>query len=410
MASQQPLPLGVSEHSNVMGGSTAAQRRNCPGSFSLEAEMPKGPESEFAKRGSMLHACMELLITADPENIEAAEPLMQELIGQDMGFGDEFQVTQELVDTKLRPALAAWFEIVAEYGIDDWFIEQRVSLEAVVPGAFGTADILAKDTSNRLHSLDWKFGDGVPVPVEANDGSAFYTAAAMYDADPELNEFCADIEGIIFHIVQPRVGSNRVYESWETDEAWLEAWLDQTAAAVDRARQPEPPVKAGPWCKWCAAKPICPAHDQLASEALGKAPESMTAVELADALQKAELLKQWISDVYKLAQRELEGGAAVPGYKLVQKMPRRQWRDEAEAEKALRRAKVKVADIFTKKIITPTALQKLNEAVYSKLADDLVILHSSGLTVAPDSDRREAVTSSMELLANALPDSGNSNS
>ena len=182
MASQQPLPLGVSEHSNVMGGSTAAQRRNCPGSFSLEAEMPKGPESEFAKRGSMLHACMELLITADPENIEAAEPLMQELIGQDMGFGDEFQVTQELVDTKLRPALAAWFEIVAEYGIDDWFIEQRVSLEAVVPGAFGTADILAKDTSNRLHSLDWKFGDGVPVPVEANDGGEPSSAEGLVGA------------------------------------------------------------------------------------------------------------------------------------------------------------------------------------------------------------------------------------
>ena len=169
--------------------------------------------------------------------------------------------------------------------------------------------------------------------------------------------------------------------------------------------QPDPPIKAGPWCKWCRAKPVCPAHDQLASEALGgKKPESMTAVELGHALEKAYLLKAWIADVFKLAQNEMEQGAAVPGYKLVAKQPRRVWNDDAEAEKVMKKRRVKVADMYARKLLSPAQIQKKMPDLYDKVLADLVHLHSSGLTVVPDSDKREAVTSSMDLLANALPD------
>ncbi len=131
------------EHSHVMGGSTAKRRINCPGSLKAEHASPEQATSEFAIRGSMLHAAMELLLTADPENIADAEPLLKELITQDLGFGEEYEITQELVDDKLRPALEAWFTVRDKYELDDWFIEQRVSLESVVPGAFGTSDLLA---------------------------------------------------------------------------------------------------------------------------------------------------------------------------------------------------------------------------------------------------------------------------
>lgn len=393
----------MSEHSNIMGGSTAAQRINCPGSYQLELEQPKGPPSEFADRGSMLHAAMELLVTADPESIKDAEPLFAEMIGQDFGF-EGHEVTQELVDTKLRPALDAWFAVLDEYDLEDWFIEQRVSLETVVKGAFGTTDILAKDTKKRLHVLDWKFGDGVVVPVKGNYGLGFYAGAALYDEDEELIEFCDDITGVVLHIVQPRVGSEQALYTWETTEQWIEALVDQAGEAMQKAMSEKPPLKTGPWCRWCAAKPVCPAQNNLASEALGKQPESMSGIELAEALKKADILKSWIASVYDLAQRELESGAAVPGYKLVQKQPRRQWVDATAAEKAMRKAKIKVGDMFKKSLISPTQLQELNKEVYSSLQSDHVIMHSSGLTVVDDSDKREAVTSSMDLLANALPD------
>jgi len=390
------------QHSHVMGGSTATQRRHCAGSYYWEQQAPEPPASEFADRGSMLHAAMQLLITADPGSMRKAEPVLKELIGQDLGF-EGHEVTQELVDTKLRPALKAWFEIVKKWGINDWFIEQRVSLEAVIPGAFGTADILAKDAQNRLHALDWKFGDGYAVEVKANDGAAFYTAAALYDDDEEIAKFCENITGIVFHIVQPRKGSDAVYDSWETDEKWIDRWLDQTVASMQLARLPDPPTKPGSWCKWCRAKPICPSYDTMASEALGKEPKALDATSLADALKKARLLKSWITEVFKLAQRELEGGAALPGYKLVNKLPRRQWVDSEEAEKRMRAARLLVAQMYHKTLISPTQLEKVKPNLYRRMSDDYVTLKSSGLTVVDDTDSRPAVSGSVELLANALP-------
>jgi hypothetical protein len=349
----------------------------------------------------MLHAAMEMLIVADPDSVKAAEPLLADLIGQDLGY-DGHEITQDLVDTKLRPALAAWLEICETYGIDDWFIEEKVSLEALVPGAFGTPDVIAKDREGRFHDLDWKFGDGYEVEVVANDAAAFYTACVKYSDDPELKAFFGEPTGYVFHIVQPRVGGESVYKSWETTDEWLEKWLDQTIEAADAAQQKNPPVKAGKWCKWCRAKPICPAHARMADEALSKEPDAMTSVELADALRKAELLKSWIADVFRLAQAELERGAAVPGWKLVQKMPRRTWRDPAAAEAAMRKARIKVGDIYKKTLLSPTQLQKLKPKLYDKLQSDLVVLHSSGVTVVHDTDKREALSSGMDLLAHAM--------
>ncbi len=390
-------------HSHVMGGSTAAQRRYCPGSLKQEEGIPEPPESEYASRGSMLHAGMDLLITEDPDNMRECEALFEQLIGQDMGYpGNE--ITQELIDTKIRPAMQAWFKIRKKYGFVDWFREQRVSLERVIPGAFGTADIIAIDKKGRLHILDWKFGDGIQVDVRANDGTAFYAAAALYEDDEEMLEFTKDVKSLVFHIVQPRVGSDTVFESWETNLDWVEAWIDQSIDAMELAQSDDPPLKSGDWCKFCKARATCPALNALASEALSMKPESMDATSLSDALTKANQLKSWIKSVFELAQQEMEGGAAVSGWKLVNKLPRRQWLDEAEAEKRLRRARLRVDNLFKRSLITPTQLEKLKPRLYSQMEDDYVILHSSGLTVVPDSDRRTAVTSSMELLANALPD------
>jgi len=172
---------------------------------------------------------------------------------------------------------------------------------------------------------------------------------------------------------------------------------------MDLALKPNAPFKPGSWCQFCRARPTCDAYLSMGSQALSKAPESMDAVSLGDAMKKADLLKNWISDIYKIAQREMEGGAAIPGFKLVNKLPRRVWADDKQAEKDLRTAKVKVADIFSKKLISPTQAEKLNKALYSKTLSANVVMHSSGLTVVADSDKRQAVVNSMELLANALP-------
>lgn len=399
------------EHSHVMGGSSATQRIHCPGSLALEKSLPDGgTESDFAKRGSMLHAATELVITADPKDLSAAELLFVDLVGQDLGFGEDFKMTWDLVDTKLRPAIEVWFKFLAEWDIDDYFIEQRVSLGTVVEGAFGTADIIAKDTKGWLHVLDWKFGDGVPVSAVENLGLGFYAAAAMYDEDPELVEFCDNVEGVVLHIVQPRTAfpDENPWQTWETDAVWIEQLVDRIVAAMDVAIKPDAPTKPGDWCRWCDAKAICPAQHALAGQALSIEPKSLSAIQLADAMHIAETLKPWITSIFELAQTEMEGGAAIPGYKLVNKRPRRVYVNQEAAQKSLRGKKMKAADIMApRELISPAQLEKvMGKPAYKKFAEDNVVMVSSGVTVAPDTDKRQAVTGSMELLANAMQKAG----
>ena len=401
------------DHSHVMGGSSAAKRVNCPASLTLEdaADLPEGPPSEFAERGSMLHAAMELMLAFDPQNSAELETACNDLLGQSFDFDKHYpdmEITQELIDTKVLPAWNTWVEIRDEYDFDDWMIEQQVNLEVIIDGAFGTSDLIAKDKQGRLHILDWKFGDGVPVPAEENLGMLFYAAGALFDEkDEELMDFIDELPDgnipVFVHIVQPRAGSKNPRDTWETDVDTVNQFVDTAADSMRLARSDDPPTKAGSWCRWCGAKHTCPAQTNMVVDALSKPPASMSALELGEALKTAKLVRAWADDVFKLAQKEMEGGAGVPGFKLVSKQPRRVWADQEAAEEAMRKARVPVKKIFPAKMISPTELEKQFPKVYSKIADICVSMHSSGLTVVPDSDKRQAVTSPVELLVNVLP-------
>jgi hypothetical protein len=60
--------------------------------------------------------------------------------------------------------------------------------------------------------------------------------------------------------------------------------------------------------------------------------------------------------------------------------------------------------MFARKIISPTQAQKLDKDLYDTKLHDIVAMHSSGTTLVPDSDKRQAIVSSTELLANVLPE------
>jgi len=394
------------EHSHVMGGSTAARRIHCTASLQAEAKIPDDTTSDYAMQGTVFHSAMEMMLTAldpdAPDYDKEYRQVLRDLKGNDLGYGEQWAITAEQIDTKIIPAWKAFIEVISIYPVDDWFIEQQVSLDDHIPGAFGTSDLLLRDRKNRLHVLDWKFGDGVPVPVEGNLGLTFYGAAALYDPDPELIEFCEGVEEVVFHIVQPRVGSNEVLYTWEIDVAYLDNFVDRAEIAMVEARGENPPFKAGDHCLWCKAKIKCDEYARMGDEALSTQPEGMTVIELAAAIKKADLLTGWIKAVYKKAFEEAEKGVSIPGSKLVNKKPSRAWKDQVKAEKALRSARFKISKMFKKNFISPTQLEKENKKLYDRIEEDQVHLYSSGLTLVRDSDKRPAVVSSMDLLANAL--------
>jgi len=380
-----------------MGGSNAKRRIMCPGSRELEQEAPsEGAISEYALRGLMLHAAMQLLITADPADMQAADPLLAELVGQDFKF--QHILTTELVEEKLRPALAAWFQVRDAYELKDWIIEERVSLESILPGAYGYSDLLAIDVRKALHTFDWKFGDGVFVYAKENYALGFYAAGALYDEDPEMQELFEPVENDVYlHIVQPAIGRSQVLDTWKTDIAWINGLVDLIEATAGQTH-----LKAGDWCQFCKAASFCPALAAFVGSAVAQSPQAMGAMQLSQALGMIDTLDVWIAAVKKLALDEMQAGAAIPGYKLVSKQPRRIWSDPVAAEKILRK-KHKVGQIFKRELISPTQAEKLNKSLYKSKLADIVAMHSSGTTIVPDDDRRQSLSGATELLAAALP-------
>ena len=155
------------QHSKIVGGSTAKRVINCPGSVALVAKMPERASSKFADEGTLLHNVISELLDSD-----TAVP--EDFLGTKY---NEQELTLELIDNKLLPALAALNEIDPDDRMQ-YAVETLVNFGDLQPGVFGSTDMLGR-IDDRAIVLDWKFGDGVAVEVEENSQLLFYAAAAM---------------------------------------------------------------------------------------------------------------------------------------------------------------------------------------------------------------------------------------
>ena len=368
-------------HSSIVGGSTASRVINCPGSVALVQKMPPKPSSEFADRGTLLHDAISLILEE------------KHTIASVVGMQYEGQVlTDELVDEKLVPALEALDEIDPLARME-YMVETQVSFGDLLPGVFGSADLLGR-LEDRAIVLDWKFGDGVPVPAEENMQGMFYAAAAMRTKGCEwIFEGVDEVEIII---VQPPS-----IKRWTTTVKRIKAFETDLVRAVKASKFADAPIKTGSHCRWCAAKPICPKMTGAVDRAVKASLTEINAEQLSHYLTQADMLEDWITDLRKLAHDMLENDVKVPGYKLVAKRATRQWVDEAKAASALRDALAE-DDVYTKKIVTPAQAEKLLKKAKQELPAELVVSVSSGSTLAPESDPRPAVLNIGKQLTDAL--------
>ena len=159
----------VAAHSSLVGGSTASRVINCPGSVALVAKMPPKPSSKYADEGTLLHDVMSDLLSSDKR--------VADFLGRKY---NDIVLTQDLIDEKIAPALEALNEIDPDMKME-LEVESRVGYGDLIPEAFGSTDVIGR-LGKRTIVLDWKFGDGVPVPAENNKQLLFYAAAARRTA------------------------------------------------------------------------------------------------------------------------------------------------------------------------------------------------------------------------------------
>ena len=370
------------QHSNIVGGSTAKRVINCPGSVALVQKMPPKPSSSYADEGTLLHDTIA-------EHLATLAPL-ESFLGKKY---EDQTLTQELIDDKLVPALAALDEIDPEQKMD-YEVETRVGFGELLPGVFGSTDFVGR-IGDRAIVLDWKFGAGVAVTAEENEQLMFYAAAAMRtDALAWAFDGATEIECII---VQPPM-----IRRWVTTPERIKEFEQTLVQAVKQAQQPDAKLAAGEHCRWCAAKPVCPKMTGAVDRALMVQLKEIDVDTLGRYLKNADLLEDWIKDLRGLALQLLEKDLPVPGYKLVNKQARRKWTDESAAKQALLDMGLKESVVVETSVMSPAQAEKALKKRFSDLPEGLVKSESSGTTLASEDDPRPSVFQIGQQLSAAL--------
>lgn len=370
------------QHSSIVGGSTAKRVINCPGSVALVAKMPPKPSSKYADEGTLLHNVIaEIVMSGLPP---------EHYLGTKY---EEQTLTQELIDNKLKPALAALDEIDPKQEMEIE-AETSVNFGDLLPGVFGSTDLIGR-MGDRAVVLDWKFGDGVMVEVEENMQLMFYAAAAMRTESAKWAfEGVTEIEMVI---VQPPF-----VKRWVTTPARIAEFELQLVQAVKMSEKKTAPLRSGDHCRWCAAKPICPVMTGAVDRALKNKLHAIDAGRIGEYLKMAELLEAWISGVNELAYQMLDEGLSVPGYKLVPKRSTRKWIDDEVALSALERLGLTTEELVETTVVSPAKAEKLLKKQKLPLPADLVVSISTGNTLATEDDPRPAVSQIGKQLASAL--------
>ncbi len=367
----------------------------CAGSIQQIGDSPSSG-SEAARVGTGAHAAGEMLLT-----------------GKKLKTGNTFQFEYDGKKEKLNfePGMEEHVRFYVDHvkAIQkEWkaelHVEMKVSLEAIgIADAWGTADAVLVGR-NRIAVVDFKYGM-TPVVAEDNSQLMFYAAGVILELS-KIGKFKADklkdVE-IVLQIVQPRCGEVEAVQSVVTTAEEIMRWANEelweAAMATDATN---PPLTAGEHCRWCPAIARCPAAGRLAGELARSDFEEMPQVTgdlqvLAKVLRLAPMIEAWLKACEAEAFELMRRGERIDGFKLVAKKSNREWPDLTEPEilKLLKKnglkAKNVIDECFTNpKLLSPAQMEKLpggKEAVNA-----IAVKPDNGLTVAAESDRREAVT------------------
>jgi len=381
----------MSAHS-PKGPSAAERWLVCPGSVKATEGMAD-ITSAYAAEGSFAHYISEL---ARVEGKDAKHYLGM----QDHNREGDFVCDKEMVD-----AVQYFLNYVEQFEREEELIEATVSYDAWVDGGFGTLDagLLTGDTAI---VIDLKYGKGIQIYAEDNPQLKLY-ALGIFQEHGMLYDF----KTFKLCICQPRLDW---IDEWEISTEELLTWANEIVEpAADLADTNNAPFKAGAHCQWCKIKGTCQTRYAMVTATMIDElqeisnPNEMGESELGEAMSLVPLIVKWCTDITESVTKLVAQGKQIIGddglaFKMVEGRSNRAWRDAKDAEKAMKAHKIKVADMFTKKLITAPAFEK-------QFGEDHVIMKKHchkprGKPVLVEgSDRREAYAASVDELPE-LPD------
>lgn len=396
------LPTAHSE----FGPSSASRYMQCPASIKMirELNLPR-TSNKYADYGSAAHELGAMMLI-DPT--VTAESQLGKVLYSNIK-----------VDKEMVKGVNEYVDYVMSYQTltSKMSVENRVSLEHLGPGIFGTTDAVITDVPNGVvHVMDLKFGRGL-VEVENNSQLELYAIGTILDLAKRGVDL-KSIDEVVLHIIQPRgLHDEGPFRSWSTTVSALKEVSKRAREAIVNACSDDPDFNPGEkQCRWCEASGVC---RQLAEYNLNLATNefqefsTLTELEFKDVnilskdeigalIENIQVVVDWTNSVLSHAVDSLRRGEQIPNFKLVRGRSIRKWdtMPTGDLEKLLLSDDLNLhldrKDIYTEKIVSPTQLEKLiSKEEYEEKIKSHVVKPLGRITMAHQSDKRKAVDPDM---------------
>jgi hypothetical protein len=364
-----------------LSASAAERWLRCFGSVAAIEKLPEAPSSPAAAEGTLAHDIAAAWMTT------RITPVYGGMFGKTYTVdGHAFVFDEEMldgvqfyVDTCERLVLdKRWIELSLTPALSEWDSDLG-----------GTADFVTySPTKKLLRVVDFKYGQGLFVSADDNKQLKVYALGALL----AINQPTDTVE---VYIVQPRFEGAEPVRMQSFPAHDLLEFAGDIAHAAKATRLPDAPFNAGPWCRktFCPNARQCPALEKMQHMLIKQEFSNVIPFDpkqLADALTAIPLVEERIKAIKEFAYAQAVAGASIPGYKLVEKRPRRHWTDEkAVVAWAEQRAINPYEDPVLK---SPAQIEKgLKKPEKAELAAFTASV-SSGTTLVAEGDARPAVS------------------
>ena len=124
-----------------------------------------------------------------------------------------------------------------------------------------------------------------------------------------------------------------------------------------------------------------------------QSPKSLTAQQISELLDKADVIETWLKAVRAYAQELIEAGDHVPGWKLVPKRGTRKWKDERTVKQRL--ASEGLQDFIAEELVSPAQAERLAKKQGIQLdLFDLITSESTGVNLTRETDKQVSAAAS----------------
>ena len=404
----------------VLSASASKQWLNCPPSARLQEQFPN-ESSVYAEEGTAAHELGEYKIRHGYLHDRMRRP-------QSDFYNEEIEAATDMYAEFAIEVI----EGMKASGSDPLIlVEERLDYSHIAPGGFGTGDLIVIGRTDEghglIHVVDYKNGKGVFVSADHNPQMMLYAIGALH-----AYGYIYDIDLVRMSIVQPRLENISTFEMTTED---LTTWGESIRPTAQLAYEGKGAQKAGDWCRFCRAKPVCRACMEealsLAREefldldagafddragpdgtegadnsgetdvtaaykpdmdtAVFKSPSLVPVAELAEVLPILNRISSWIESVFAFLSGEaINHGVPIPGYKVVEGRSRRIFSDtKAVIDAAVQNG---YTDLYKQELISLTEFERMmGKKRFAEILGEYVLKPPGKLALVPESDPRPAV-------------------